>query len=101
MSQNDTTAKPHPGVVGIFTDKLGRVVATVSDFNRDAPGGCSLREGQTWRCQRLLALEVVRAYCSQMILEGIEAYDCERILSRLCEKGATTTYIPIGHPDER
>lgn len=89
-----------PGVVGVFADKLGRVVATVSDFNRETPGGCSLRQGQTWRCQRLLALEVVRAYCSQMILEAIETYDAERILGRLCEKGATTTFIPIGHSDE-
>jgi hypothetical protein len=97
--ENQTTATP-PGMVGIFTDKLGRVIETVSDFSADGYGGCSLREAQTYRVKTRLALAVVRAYCSEMILDGLETHDCERIVQRLVTKGATTTFIPVGYADD-
>lgn len=89
-----------PGMIGIFTDKLGRVVTTVADFDRDGYGGFSLRQAQRYRVQRNLARAVIRAYCSEMILEGMENSDCDEIVRRLVKKGAKVTLIPIGHPDE-
>lgn len=89
-----------PGMVGIFTDKTGRFVVTVSDFARDTPGGFSLRESQAYRVRLDLAREVIRAYCSPMILEAIQTHDCERIVNRLVKQGAKIMLIPIGHPDE-
>ena len=95
----DEPTKTPPGIVGIFTDKFGRVVETVSDFTTDGYGGFSLRQAQTYRVKTRLALAVVRAYCSDMIFDGLETYDCERIVQRLVTKGATTTFIPVGHED--
>jgi hypothetical protein len=89
-----------PGVVGIFIDKHGRVVETISDFRRDRPGGCTLLEAQKARAQQQLAFAVVRAYCSEMILEGLENHDCVRIVQRLVTKGARTTFIPVGHAED-
>ena len=91
--------KTPPGVVGIFTDKLGRVIETVSDFSTEGFGGYTLKDAQTYRAKRNLALAVVRAYCSEMILDGIDYSDCMKIVQRLVTKGASTTFIPVGHLD--
>lgn len=91
--------KPPPGAVAVFTDKLGRVVASVSDFESGGYGGYSLFDAQKMRAQRMLALEVVRGYCSEMILDGLETHDCVQIVQRLVQKGARVTVIPVGHED--
>ena len=93
-------SKAPRGVVAVFTDKLGRVVASVSDFESSGYGGFTLRQAQEMRAERQLAYAVVRAYCSEMILEGFETYDCEQILRRLVHKGARVTLIPVGHPSD-
>lgn len=90
------TATPK-GVVGVFTDKEGRVIASVSDFDMSGYGGFSLLEAQKLRVRKDLSREVIRKYCSWAITEAIEPYDCEQIVRRLVEKGARVTVIPVGH----
>lgn len=94
------STKPPRGIVGIFTDKLGRVVATVAEFGTDCYGRCSLRESQTYRAKHMLNLEVVRGYCSEMIHEAFENYDCDKIVQRLVRGGATVTFVPVGYDGE-
>lgn len=94
------TTKPPRGIVGIFTDKLGRVVATVAEFETGGYGGCSLRESQTYRAKHMLNLEVMRGYCSEMIHEALENHDCDKIVQRLVKGGATVTFVPVGYDGE-
>jgi hypothetical protein len=89
------TATP-VGMVAIFADKQGRIIESVSDFDRSGYGGYTLQEGQKMRVQRRLAWAVIKAYCSEMILDGFDDGDAERIVQRLCRKGATVTLIPVG-----
>jgi hypothetical protein len=85
-----------PGCVGIYTDDEGRVIASVSDFDRSGYGGFSLYEGQKVRAQRKLAVAIVDAYCSSVITRALDSYDCEQIVRKLKGK---MTFIPVGHAD--
>jgi hypothetical protein len=88
------------GVVAIFIDKEGDVVASVSDFKQDGYGGFSLFEAQKIRVERKIATAVMGAYCSAVILDALDDEDCRRIVRRLVQKGARISIVPIGH-DER
>jgi hypothetical protein len=92
----ETTAEP-PGCVGIYTDDEGRVIASVSDFDRSGYGGFSLYQGQKVRAERKLAVAIVNAYCSNVITRALDSYDCEQIVRKLKGK---MTFIPVGHADE-
>jgi hypothetical protein len=96
---SDTTTPP--GVVGIFIDGIGRVVESVSDFERAGYGGFTLRKSQEYRVKRRLALQIVRSYCSEMMHPALDVSDCERFVERLCRDGANVVLIPIGHGDEK
>jgi hypothetical protein len=86
------TATP-PGCVGIYTDKEGRVIASVSDFKEATYGGFSLYEGQKVRAKRALAHAVVDAYCSSIVAEALDGYECERLVGSLPGK---MTFLPVG-----
>ena len=83
-----------PGIVAIYTDKGGRVIASASDFELSAPGGFTLAEGQEHRANICLCRAVIDAYCSSVIGAALDSYDCERIVHKL---GGTVTVIPVGH----
>jgi hypothetical protein len=88
------------GVVAILTDETGQVVASVTDFERQAPGGCSLFEGQKWRAQRMLSFAAIRAFCSPVIVKAMDEFRCDEIVNTLIHKhGFTRTIIPVGHKD--
>lgn len=88
--------KSPPGVTAIYIYE-GRVIASASDFDRNAPGGCTLREGQTWRAARRLSIEVVKALASPTLYEGLDGHDCEQIVRKM--KGRQLI-VAIGHADE-
>lgn len=94
----DKSEPTPPGCVGIYTDDEGRVVASVSDFDRSSYGGFTLYEGQKIRVQKHLAMAVINAYCSHVIARALDAYHCEEIVRRLKGK---MTFIPVGHADEK
>lgn len=68
------------GVVAIYTDKDGRVIASVSDFDRSGYGGCSLEEAQGIRAKRALSRAVANAYCSPVFADKLNWMDCEKVM---------------------
>jgi hypothetical protein len=88
------------GVVLVFIDERGHAIAHAADFERQAPGGFSLLEGQRHRARRMLAMAVCNAYASPMLVRGLDAYDCDRIMERLCRvHGCRVHEVAIGHND--
>lgn len=83
-----------PGVVGVYVDKNGRAIVSVADFNPDGVNGMRLREGQEWRVRRKLAQAIVVAYCSPVISDALDDYDCEQIVGKLKGK---MIFIPVNH----
>jgi hypothetical protein len=86
------------GVVLVFIDERGNAIAHVGDFEPQAPGGFTLAEGQRYRAKRALAVAVSNAYASPMLVRGLEAYDCERVMERLCRvHGCKVHEVTVGH----
>lgn len=84
------------GVVAIYTDPDGHVIASATDFNKTGMGGCTLQETQSYRAKAALAGNVVRAYCSTALTDALSNYLCQQILEALQEKGGKVTILPIG-----
>ena len=94
------TTREATGVVLVFIDEKGHAIAHAADFEPQAPGGFTLREGQMHRARRALSFAVCNAYASPMLVRGMEPYDCERIVERLCRvHGCTVHEITVGHDD--
>jgi hypothetical protein len=89
-----TNADSPRGVVGIYTDVRGNVIASTSDFADDKPDGTRLAEAQEWRAKDALCRAVVNAYCSQVVYNALGAYECAQIVYKLDGK---MTFIRIGH----
>ena len=85
------------GMIGIFTNKHGTVVAADADFSQETTSTRPLRASQKERVSRLLARKVVAHYASQLLQEALDAEDCEQIMYKMVDKGATVTIFPIGH----
>lgn len=97
----DEKSKPTPkGVIAIMTTPTGEVIATYADFDRSAPGGCQLWEGQMWRAREQVKWATVRAYCSDVVVKSISSYTSTKIADELCQKGHKITYRAIGYPDD-
>ncbi len=89
------------GVVAIFTDENGHVIASVNDFDRSGYGGCKLVEAQRMRAERMLAYAVVNAYCSPRLVRAIEDYQAQHIVRRLItDHGCKRTIVEIGYGTE-
>lgn len=87
------------GVVLMFIDERGNVIAHAGDFEPQAPGGFTLCEGQRWRAKRALVMAVCNAYASSQLVRGLDAADCERIVERLCRShGCRVHEVLIGQP---
>lgn len=96
----DEKKKPDPrGVIAIMTAPDGSVIATHADFDRSAPGGCELWEGQKWRARQQVKWGAVRAYCSPVIMDALGGYMLEQVADALCQRGHKITYRAIGYPD--
>jgi hypothetical protein len=86
------------GVVLVFIDERGHAIAHAGDFERQAPGGFTLHEGQRHRAKRALAHAVCNAYASPMLVRGMDSCDCERIMERLCRvHGCKVHEVSVGH----
>jgi len=89
-----------PGIVMICTDPQGRIIATVTDFERSAPGGYDLREAQAYRARSALRRAICHAYCSPAFAAVFDDYDLDGAMRRLRDKGWKITEILIGHEKE-
>lgn len=88
------------GVIAIMTTPDGEVIATAADFDRSAPGGCKLHEGQMWRARQQVKWATVRAYCSPAITKALGGYMLEQIADALCRDGHKIRYRAIGYPED-
>lgn len=84
------------GIVAIYINENGKVVADAADFNRSCPGGYTLREAQEFRAKQNLSFAVIRAYCSDTVVNSLESYECESIVRKLPGK---ISIIPIGYEE--
>lgn len=88
------------GVIAIMTTPSGDVIATASDFDRSAPGGCKLWEGQKWRAAQQVKWATVRAYCNPAITDALGGYMLEQIADALCQRGHKISYRAIGYSED-
>lgn len=89
------------GVIAIFTDEEGRVIATSADFNADRPGGFKMIEAQRSRATRGLAWKVVEAYASPNLTRAISEYEREQIVRTLQNQHkCKVTISPVGYSDD-
>lgn len=94
-------AKNAQGVVAVFTDPSGHVAASVSDFRPDTYGGFKKAEAQEHRARVAIAHEVVRVYCSDLIVKAMGSYECEQLLRKLTgEMKCTVSYVRVGYDEE-
>jgi len=82
--QDSERAQKANGVVLVFIDERGHAIAHAADFEPQAPGGFTLIEGQRHRARRVLAGAVCAAYASPSFVRGIEPYDAQMIMDKLC-----------------
>lgn len=102
MSATAPETRKASGVVLIFLDERGNAIANAADFELQAPGGFTLREGQRRRARRDLAVAVCNAYASPLLVRGLEVGDCERVIERLCRVyGCKVQEVTIGHGEEQ
>lgn len=81
------------GCVAVYINLEGRVIASVSDFRPDGYGGFTLYESQRIRAKSNLCREVIKTYCSPVVYDVLEAYDCEQIVGKMKGK---IEFIEIG-----
>ena len=94
--------KQPTGVVAVLVAPDGVVMADVSYFGRDRPGGFSLLEAQKHYAGDALANEVVRKFCADFIFQAMRGYDCQQLLERLRskERGFRVEYVKVGHEED-
>lgn len=97
MTDSGETPK---GVVVIVSGPDGYVWAHAADFDRTAPGGCTLLEGQEARARERVALKFIAATCNSNLGDVFEPYEARQLLDRVVRKrGFHLTVVPIGHAD--
>jgi hypothetical protein len=86
------------GVVAVYTDKSGNVIASATDFDGFHPAGFTVKQIQEMNVHRKLARLVVKAYSSDVLVEAISGTDiCESILRKLINNGGKVSFVYIGH----
>jgi len=73
---NDVPRTPE-GIVAMFINGDGRVVATANDFNPGYPGGFSQQDAQKIRARRALAGELMRALSSPLLAAAMAGAESE------------------------
>lgn len=89
------------GLVAVFTDEAGHVIATATDFDTSRPGGFKQIEAQRSRIGRSLAWKVIDAYSSPNLTRAIDEYQREQIIRNLTTAHkCNVKIIPVGYSDE-
>lgn len=89
------------GVVAVFIDETGHVIASASDFKTDRPGGFSVQEAQSARARSALTWAVMNAYASPRLVRGLHSYQAEETIRRLVnDHGCQVAVISVGHGEE-
>lgn len=86
------------GVVALFIDKEGRVLANVSDFNSSGYGGFTLQQAQEIRAKSSLAHEMLEKLSSPLICAAVDTYDAKKIMDNMCSRcGCRVEIVSVGH----
>lgn len=89
------------GLVAVFTDEAGNVIATATDFAPDCLGGFKMIEAQRYRVKVSLAWKVIEAYASPKLTRAISEYHREQIYNDLqVRHGCKVTFVAIGYTGE-
>lgn len=89
------------GVIAMFIDERGHVVATVNDFDGGGAAGFSRKDNQRVRATSGLGLAVARKYCSPAFVRGISNYEADNIVRTLTSEHGCRIHIEtIGYEDE-
>ncbi|MBS0372112.1 MAG: hypothetical protein JSS57_23265 [Proteobacteria bacterium] len=86
------------GVVGLLIGPNGHVWAEATDFSGSGYGGFNLKRSQEIRVEAAIARAFVRNACSGVVVEALDGYDCQQIVSKL--KGFKMKLVAVGHDDE-
>jgi hypothetical protein len=93
-----TDASEPDGIVLVFIDDAGRPIATSTDFDRTYPAGFSLAEAQEMRAKRVLAYNVVAAYCSPQLVRALDNYTADKLMAELIRShGCRIAVVTSGH----
>lgn len=87
------------GVLAIFIDPEGNVIASAADFDGTVSAGFTLAEAQEYRAKRALTREVLHAYCSDRIVPRISDHLAVQVVENLIRSGWKRQIVAIGHPD--
>lgn len=100
-TETSKQTKVPPGVVGVVTTADGDVIASASDFIREAPGRFKLYEGQEQRLRQALRFKVVDAHCSPIVAHALDTYTIDQVFQQVQRKhGYRIYYVAVGHPPE-
>lgn len=94
MSKTEEEPK---GVIAIWTDPHGSVMATKADFNRSGYGGFKLWEAQRLRARKFVQWDAVKAYCSPVVTDCLTEYLIEEIAQEMQRKGHKVTIRALGY----
>ncbi len=84
------------GTVQILISPDGRVIAHAACFDRGAPAGFSTDEMQAIQCRGRLAFATIEAMGSPALVNAIDRYDAEKIVSKMTAQGYRVETIQIG-----
>lgn len=102
MSERDDGGPATPkGVVVLFVGPDGYVWGRGVDFERQAAGGCSLQDSQSYRARNRLALDVMSRVLSPVFAKHLATYAFENVMERLRDQdGFKVHEIAIGHDND-
>ena len=100
MSTMSKEILPPPGVIAIWIDPQGRVIRSAADFDRSAPGGYALSEGQAYRATQSVKWAAVKAFCSPVLTDALGGYTLEEIAEAMLAKGHKIALVAIGHSED-
>lgn len=92
---------PDPkGVIAIWTDAAGEVIATVADFDRSGYGGFKLWEAQRMRSESQVKAAAIRAYCSPAVTDALSNYLYDQISREMLQRGHKLNCVAVGWPED-
>ena len=91
------------GVVCVIVSKsYGSVVGIGADFDRGGAAGFSTEDNQRRRALAFAEMDFVRKQASDLIVRGMDAYECSRLVDRLRDrKLVKIEYEAVGEEDAK
>lgn len=92
MSKDDPS-----GVIAIWIDPQGSVMATCADFNKSGYGGFKLWEAQRMRAIKFVQGAAINAYCSPVLTDCLSEYLREQIAQEMQRNGHKIVLRAVGY----